>query len=387
MATILIADDEADIRGLLSITLSRHGHTVLQAETGPAALELVERVVPDLAILDVNLPGIEGTQIARRLRANPVTASVPIMMLTALSNEADTLAGFAAGADDYVTKPFNPRQLAARVQALLARGGGTSAGPLARAQGRMIAVAGPKGGCGRTTVAVNLALAAVRTVSGGGETLLLDGHLSQGDVDVHLDLRTTTTIRDLVPYTGHVDVAAVQSALILHHSGLRVLLRPRAAGEGELISPSLWEEVLQIATAIGETVVVDLGPGYEDDRALATLEAASLVLLVTTPDVSSLRSTRQFLTLAPRLGIERRRTRLVLNRAHAQTGLSASDAAEALGVKTSELELLPDIGPTGMSYVNRGIPALDADPNAPLARALGRLAEVLVPSAGSRRAA
>ncbi|MDQ6669579.1 MAG: response regulator [Chloroflexota bacterium] len=386
MATILIADDEADIRGLLSITLSRRGHTVLQAETGPAALSLVEQIVPDLAILDVNLPGIEGTQIARRMRANPATASVPIMILTALSNEADTLAGFAAGADDYVTKPFNPRQLAARVQALLARGG-TSAGPLARAQGRLIAVTGPKGGCGRTMIAVNMALAAVKTGAGAGDALLLDGHLTHGDVDVHLDLRSTTTIRDLVPYTGHVDVAALQSALVRHHSGLRVLLRPRAAGEAELISSSLWEEILQIATAIGETVIVDLGPGYEDDRTLATLEAASLVLLVTTPDVSALRSARQFLTLAPRLGVERRRARVVLNRAHPQSGLSAKDAADALGIKISELEQLPDVGAVGMSYVNRGIPVLDADPNLPLARALGRLAEILVPSADARRVA
>lgn len=386
MATILIADDAADIRGLLEITLRKRGHTVLQAETGTAALQLVEQVVPDLAILDVNLPGIEGTQIARRLRANPATAGVPIIMLTALSDEADTLAGFAAGADDYVTKPFNPRQLTARIQALLARGAAASSGPLARPQGRLIAVAGPKGGSGRTTVAVNMALAATKT-GAGGDTLLLDGHLALGDVDVHLDLRAANSVRDLVPYTGRLDVAALQSALICHHSGLRVLLRPRAAGEAELISPSLWHEVLQIATAIGETVIVDLGPGYEDDRTLSTLEAAALVLLVVTPDVSALRSARQFLALAPRLGVERGRVRLVLNRSHPHTGLSAADAAEALGVKASDLDQLPDAGPVGLSYVNRGMPVLDAEPNSPLARALGRLAEILVPGASSRRAA
>src|ERR687887_83203 len=166
MATILVADDQADIRELLEITLSKRGHEVLPADSGTRALELAGRVVPDLAIVDVNMPGLEGTQVTRELRTRKATANVPIMLLTALSDEADILAGFAAGADDYVTKPFNPRELAARVEALLARGGSGSA-PSSRPQGRLIAVAGPKGGCGRTTIAVNLALAMVEGHSSG----------------------------------------------------------------------------------------------------------------------------------------------------------------------------------------------------------------------------
>src|SRR5260370_11843469 len=189
MASILVADDQRDIRGLLEITLQRRGHEVLLADSGTAALEIAQRRPIDLAILDVNMPGLEGTQVARVLRARPATANIPILLLTALVGEADTLAGFAAGADDYVTKPFNPREVAARVQALLARGS-TGSAPSARAQGRLIAVAGPKGGCGRTTVAVNIALALASTATRGGLTgdvLLVDGHLGPGDLHVHLN--------------------------------------------------------------------------------------------------------------------------------------------------------------------------------------------------------
>ena len=386
MATILIADDHADIRNLLKLTLENRGHDVLTADSGPGALEAASQVVPDLAILDVNMPGLEGTQVARTLRANHATARIPILFLTALSSEADTLAGFAAGADDYVTKPFNPREVAARVQALLARGV-VGSGPSARPQGRLVAVAGPKGGCGRTTVAVNLAVSTAlfrqrRTAE--GHVLLLDGHLGQGDVDVHLDLRSTTSVRDLVPYAGRLDVAAVQNALVRHVSGLHALLRPRALGEAELIAPSLWKEILDIATAIAETTVVDLGPGYDDERTLATLEAASLVLVVVTPEIGGLRNARQFLGVMPQLGIEPSRVRIVLNRAD-HPDLSANDVARALGVEPAALERIPEAGLAASAHVTRGVPVVQAEPQSALGRALERLtAATLRPS---RRAA
>jgi Flp pilus assembly CpaE family ATPase len=391
MATILVADDQADIRELLEITLSKRGHEVLLADSGVRALELAASVVPDLAILDVNMPGLEGTQVTRELRTRKATANVPVMLLTALSDEADTLAGFAAGADDYVTKPFNPRELAARVQALLARGGSGSA-PSSRPQGRLIAVAGPKGGCGRTTLAANLALALAGGAETGGKTsdvLLLDGNLALGDLDVHLDLRTRASVRDLVPYSGRVDVAAFQNALVQHRSGLRVLLRPEAAGESELINTGLWQEVLHIATAIADTVVVDLGPTYDDERTLATLEAAAVVLLVTTPEIGSVRNARQFLDLAPRLGLQPGRARVVLNRAHDDARLSAADVARALGIERDALTCLPEAGAALVRHVNSGTPIVWAEPGSALARALGQLATALAPgasvAAGGRR--
>jgi CheY-like chemotaxis protein/MinD-like ATPase involved in chromosome partitioning or flagellar assembly len=388
MATILVADDQSDIRGLLEITLQRRGHTVLLADSGTAALDVAQNTLPDLAILDVNMPGMEGTQVARELRANKATRNLPILLLTALGGEADTLAGFAAGADDYVTKPFNPRELAARVQALLARGSSGSA-PSARPQGRLIAVAGPKGGCGRTTIAVNLALALLRSGrserrTSQADVLLIDGHLRQGDLDIHLNLRSTVTIRDLVPYAGHIDVAALQQALVPHTSGLKSLLRPREAGEADLISVSMWQEVLRTATAIGELVVVDLGPDIDDERCLATLEAADVVLLVTTPEIGAVRNARQLLEIMPRLGLEPDRVLPVLNRAHPRADLSAKDVAAALG-RATNLVILPDDGPNNVSRMNRGTPVVLSDPRSALARELDHLGALLVASGAAVR--
>jgi two-component system, OmpR family, response regulator MtrA len=385
MATILIADDQADIRNLLKITLEKRGHQVLAADSGTAALQLSEQVAPDLAILDVNMPGVEGTQVARTLRGRRETATIPILLLTALAGEADTLAGFAAGADDYVTKPFNPRELAARVQALLARGS-VGNGPSARPQGRLVAVAGPKGGVGRTTVAVNVAVAsalASKSQQGDGDIVLLDGHLLQGDLDVHLDLRAGVSVRDLVPYAGRLDVAAVQNALVRHASGVQALLRPREAGAAELIGTAMWQEVLHIATAIGETVIVDLGPGYDDERTLATLESAAMVLLVVTPEIGGLRNARQFLDLAPRLGVDRGRVRVVLNRANVPGGLSEADVASALGIDQGAMERVPDVGPAALARITRGVPVVQSDPGSVFARALDKVAVMAAPRAAS----
>jgi pilus assembly protein CpaE len=373
VATILIADDDPDIRKLLNVTLRNRGHDVIQVESGATVLETVERVTPDLAILDVNMPGMDGTRVARALRARPATAGMPIIFLTALAGETDVLAAFASGADDYVTKPFSPRELGVRVAALLARAG-SGTGPAARPQGRVIAIAGPKGGAGRTTVAVNLALA-MQQRDRAQRTLLVEGSLLMGDIAVHLDLRSNRSLLDLLPYAGRLDVAVLESVLVRHRSGLEVLLRPQAPEQAERITPALFGETLQGCAAIADTVLVDLKAAYDDECVLAALEAASTLLLVLTPEIGALRNARAFLDLAPKLGLQHSRTHVVLNRVHDRAGLTARDVAGVLPV--APLEELPDIGPAATGLVNVGTPVVEADPRSELARRLQRLAAAL----------
>ncbi len=124
MSRILVVDDEAHIRELLSLYLRQEGYEVEEAQDGPAALELVRRSPPDLVILDIMLPGMDGWEVCRRLRE---ISAVPVIMLTARDDEEDSIRGLDLGADDYVTKPFSPRQLLARVRAVLRRAGSANA--------------------------------------------------------------------------------------------------------------------------------------------------------------------------------------------------------------------------------------------------------------------
>lgn len=118
---ILAVDDEEDILELLTFNLTREGYQVVSAATGEAALKAVSGDMPDLIILDLMLPGIDGLEVARRLKNDPSAKNIPIIMLTAKGEEADIVTGLELGADDYITKPFSPRILAARVKAVLRR--------------------------------------------------------------------------------------------------------------------------------------------------------------------------------------------------------------------------------------------------------------------------
>lgn len=118
---MLVVDDEQDLVEMITMNLERHRLGVLAAGDGNRALELARKHKPDLILLDLMLPGVEGTEVARRLRADAATEAIPIIMLTARSEETDVVVGLTMGADDYVTKPFSMKVLMARVKAVLRR--------------------------------------------------------------------------------------------------------------------------------------------------------------------------------------------------------------------------------------------------------------------------
>lgn len=120
-STILVVDDETDICDLVSYNLAREGYRVIQEHDGEAGLERVFKSAPDLLILDLLLPKMSGLEVLAAIRNEPRTRSLPILVLTARGTEMDKLVGFERGADDYLTKPFSPKELAARVQAILRR--------------------------------------------------------------------------------------------------------------------------------------------------------------------------------------------------------------------------------------------------------------------------
>ena len=121
MTAVLIADDDADIRDLVAFKLEQANLDVVAVGDGVSALQAVRTHHPKLVVLDVSMPGMSGLDVCRMLRADPQTKDILVLMLTARVQEQDVEGGFSAGADDYVTKPFSPRELVSRIQALLAR--------------------------------------------------------------------------------------------------------------------------------------------------------------------------------------------------------------------------------------------------------------------------
>lgn len=118
-ARIVAADDEADIRRLVAFTLRRRGFVVLEAGSGDEALTLIQQELPDLAVLDVLMPGLSGIEVAQQLTNDPATAAIPVILLSALGQVADVKAGLQSGARVYLTKPFAPPDLVASVNSIL----------------------------------------------------------------------------------------------------------------------------------------------------------------------------------------------------------------------------------------------------------------------------
>jgi DNA-binding response OmpR family regulator len=119
---VLVAEDDADILALVAYRLERAGYDVVTATDGEEAAYLAAAERPDVAVLDVMMPRLDGYGVTRRIREDEATSAIPIILLTARVQEADVARGFEAGADDYVKKPFSPQELKARVQAMLGRG-------------------------------------------------------------------------------------------------------------------------------------------------------------------------------------------------------------------------------------------------------------------------
>jgi two-component system phosphate regulon response regulator PhoB len=134
---ILVVDDEPDLLELVRVNLAEAGFQVEATTSGREVLERVRRSAPDLLVLDLMMPDLSGTEICRQIRATPELANLPIIMLTAKAQELDRVVGFELGADDYVTKPFSPRELALRVRAVLRRGRGAPAGSRALEHGEL----------------------------------------------------------------------------------------------------------------------------------------------------------------------------------------------------------------------------------------------------------
>ncbi|OLF08585.1 response regulator transcription factor [Actinophytocola xanthii] len=120
MARVLVAEDDPDLRGMIEFKLASAGHEVTVVADGDAAMTSARAAPPDLAVLDVMMPGMSGIEVCEALRADPVTAATPIIMLTARAQSADVSRGLAAGADEYLVKPFSPRSLVEHVEKLLA---------------------------------------------------------------------------------------------------------------------------------------------------------------------------------------------------------------------------------------------------------------------------
>ena len=369
MARILVIDDDPIICKMVSAVLGNAGHDVITAPDGMQGLKIVESERPNAIITDVMMPGIDGYEVARRLRRNPQFARIPILVLTSQSSLEEKLSAFEAGADDYMSKPFEPAELVARLAKLLRwsealRGVQQDIPSAARAQ--VIAVHSLRGGIGCSSMAVNLALG----LNGlwQSSTLLLDLALVAGQVALMLDNPLKRTWADLARYAPQeVDLDLLGSIISKHESGLDFVAAPAHPEEVEQLTGELLKAALDLLRTRYNYIVADVAHDF-GNIAIQALDAADMIVLLLAPDMSSVRAAAVALDTYGKLDYQAEKLKLILNRTFQRNGLARKSIEAALHVPISlEIPFAPE---QFVSAINLGKPLLFSNPEDPVSALL-----------------
>jgi len=258
---ILIVDDDLDTLRLVGLMLERQGFQILAASNGAQALTKARTELPDLVLLDLMMPDIDGVEVARQLRADPRTQNILIIMFTAKGQTEDKIEGLDAGADDYITKPAQPRELIAHVKAVLKRKTKAAAesGKTYTKRGRLIGVLAAKGGVGVTTLAVNLGIA----LRERHRKTVLVADFRPGCGTMGLDLGypiPKSSIRFLQGNPDDISPAAIEEELQEHSAEIRFLLSsPRPQDAQYAYAVENFIALAQNLTFLADYIVLDLG--------------------------------------------------------------------------------------------------------------------------------
>ncbi len=365
MAKILIVEDTADTRNLIRIKLTKAGHQVLLAEDGEVGLKMALAESPQLVVLDVMLPKLDGYSVARRLRQTAQTRNIAILMLTAKSEIADKVTGFEAGADDYLTKPFDPSELELRVRTLLMRVAPLTTEAAVR-QGHLVSVFSLRGGVGKTSLAVNLAVTLAQLSN--QSVPLLDLSLQNGHAAIFLGLRPKATLEHLVDHwKEYADADSLKEFFVEKDKQVRVLAPPAQPAGAERITAEMLKHLLKLIRADSPITVADLSSKL-DDQMLAALDASDLILLLLTPEVASVHTTVETLDTFRALDYPKEKIKVVVNNLFARRALTVAQIESALSVPVALV--IPHDADFFVHAINAGEPYVLLNPNGAATRVI-----------------
>jgi DNA-binding response OmpR family regulator len=372
---ILVIDDDLDSLKLISLLLQRQGYEVVAAPGGDEGLQKARADMPDLILLDIMMPNMDGYEVCRQLRGDPHLAHVPVIMFTAKTRVDDKVAGFEAGADDYLTKPTHPAELASRIRSLLSR---TRAAELVDAEqelGKVVAILGIKGGTGATTLAVNLG--AVLNES-SRDVILADLHAGMGTVGLHLGYPQEDGVSRLLRLPlAELDQESVGAIITSHPSGLRLVLTGyyRSDVTGPL-SASHLERIITLLPLMADLVLLDLGNRVSSHSRQALVQA-NLVILCLSPQRTSMTMARALLNHLAHIGVDSDRLGIaVIQTSPSLPAISAAQVEAELQVPVlGSIEPAPQLALVAMEQAR---PIVWLEPHSTTAGQFRELAEGVV---------
>jgi DNA-binding response OmpR family regulator len=363
---ILIVDDDLESLKLIGLMLQRRGYEIVAAQGGAQALARAEAEQPNLIILDVMMPDMDGFEVCRRLRAKPGTAHTPILMFTAKSAVGDKVTGFQAGADDYLTKPIHPAELASRVEAVLLRTSRAkpAAEPARVAHARIVGFIGCKGGVGTTTLALNAAIATIQEDQHSQQTrriVLAELMTGSGAIGLQIGMTRQIGIANLLnKRPDEIDARAVESQLTTHTSGVKILLAPVAPRAASLMAAHTKSIIQHLATE-NDLLFLDLGSGL-DDGVRAAVQLCHYVVVVIESQRVALTMAQNLIGELEALAIPRSNIGLVLiNRAPSASSMTRSTIEDLL--KSKLLVVVPPAPELAFQAGESGTPMIMMQPN------------------------
>lgn len=377
---ILIIDDDLDTLRLVGLMLQRQGYQISAATNGQQGLDKAFEEDPDLILLDVMMPDMDGYEVTRRLRQNPSTMETPILMFTAKTQLDDKVMGFEVGANDYLTKPTHPAELQARVMILLSHATEKKAEDGSRREdnrGYVIGILGARGGLGVTTLAANLGAGLyTRTRS---EVIVAEMLPGQGALALDMGMTDSKGLVDLLSITNLSEVTRdrVRDSLVHHLSGVKLLLASDRPRDIHLISQTAnYETIISRLAGLARFVVLDLGVGLQPfaEKILSQCDE-SLIVLEGVPN--TIIHTKALVDDIAALGLSKKNINVVLNnRIRSDTQLPSSQVQTKLAH-----EIISTLTPAPELFVQATrvqTPAVLCQPDSLTARQVNKLVDFIV---------
>jgi DNA-binding response OmpR family regulator len=329
---ILIVDDDVDTLRLVGMMLETEGFEIIAAKSGKRAIELARSISPDLIILDIMMPVLDGYAVTSQLRTDPNTRGIPILIFTAKTGHDDKMLGLELGADKYLTKPISTRELLSHVNQLLSPQEEDQAAVPSPTPKGVIAVMAAKGGMGVSTIALNLGFSLYQMHE--QQVIVTDFRPGQGSLALELGYDRELSTNDLLkspPVQINSDLVA--ESLVKHSSGISLLLSSPKMRDAQLASRI--ENITIIASLLPQLAaytIFDLPPGITPIHQ-RILPLCSHVVVIVEPSSQSVDQTKDLLEEAAYLSINPEQVRLVVfNRIHSSLQLSFGEVEKALNL-------------------------------------------------------
>lgn len=370
---ILIVDDDVETLNFLRVLLTREGYEVVEAHNGTQALSLAQTAIPNLIVLDIMMPDIDGLQVTRNLRSKSITAHIPILIFTAKNQLEDKVAGYEAGVDLYLAKPIHPLELQANIRTILKSADRPKTGPLPSEKGRVLGVVAAKGGLGVSTVALNLAISYKKATN--ARAIAAELKPGEGTWGLELGLDNKTGLTKLLEMgVPEINSRAVSEVLIPTQYGVPILLATNEPKAGMLAANSQqYRAIIEQLSCLAELTILDIGTSFHPAFDVI-LEYCNELVVVIDPQPLCIKQSRVLLDHIKPAGFGPIKpiSIVMVNRARADMSMSMSQIEEVLG--TNVVVGIPPSGEQAYFSMTKNVPLSLVQPEGILAQQFLQLA-------------